>query len=40
MTGACHAIDPRLIELGAEFATAGDDGLTFGFAGAVYRVVS
>ncbi len=30
----------RLIELGDEFAAAGVDGPTFGFAGAVYRVVS
>ena len=30
----------RLIELGDEFAAAEGDGPTFGFAGAVYRVVS
>jgi len=30
----------RLIELGDEFAASEDEGPTFGFAGAVYRVVS
>ncbi len=30
----------RLIALGDEFGAAGGEGLTFGFAGAVYRVVS
>jgi DNA-binding transcriptional ArsR family regulator len=30
----------RLIELGDEFSAAAADGPTFGFAGAVYRVVS